>query len=284
MKVAITGGSGKAGSYAIREFLAHGHQVTSLDWALPKRAEAPFVQVDLTDLGQVYGVLVGHDAVVHLAAYASPGGRPPEVVFRNNVMSTFNVVEAATKLGHKRVIIAGSESALGFPFATHRLVPAYLPIDEEHPLTPEDPYGLGKIVVEEICRVATRRTGVPTVSLRFSWIRPTEEYVTRFPPIWEHPEKGVFNLWSYVNAQEVGRACRLAVEADTEGFEAFYIAAADTFMRTPSRELAARFFPEVEHIAEGWGGNDSFLSVSKAQRMLGFVHQHPWRDHIDKSV
>lgn len=284
MRIAVTGGSGKAGRYTIAELLAHGYEVTNLDQARPDPATCPFVQMDLTDMGQVYGGLVGHDAVVHLAAIPSPGGRPPEVVFGNNVMSTFNVVEAATSLGMKRVIIAGSESILGFPFATHRIVPQYLPVDEAHPALPQDPYGLGKVVVDDICRTATRRTGIPTVSLRFSWIRPQEEYASRFPPMWENPEAGQFNLWSYVDARDVGRSCRLAVEADTTGFEAFYIAAADTFMRTPSRELAAAFFPEVTQLAEGWGGYDSMLDGSKAARLLDFVPQHSWRDVLTQQA
>ena len=277
MKIAVTGGSGKAGRYTIRELLDHGHQATNLDRVAPEQPLCRTVRLDLADLGQVYGALVGHDAVVHLAAIPSPGGVPPEVVFHNNVMSTFNVVEAAVNLGLKRVVIAGSESALGFPFATHRIAPQYLPIDEEHPLLPQDPYGLGKIVVEDICRTATRRAGVPTLSLRFSWISPAEEYAKRFMPSWEDPERGKFNLWAYIDARDVGRSCRLAVEADTTGFEALYIAAADTFMNVPTRELVQRFFPEVTRLKEGWGGYQSTLDGAKAARLIGFVPQYSWR-------
>ena len=284
MKVVVTGGSGKAGTYAIHELLEHGFAVTNIDRVPPAQKLCPFVRVDLTDMGQVYGAMVGHDGVVHLAAIPSPTGWPPEVVFQNNVMSTFNVVEAATRLGMKRVVIAGSESALGIPFATHRIAPQYMPIDEDHPLTPEDPYGLGKIVVEDICRVASRRTGVPTVSLRFSWIRPQEEYAQRFPPMWDHPERGAFNLWAYVDARDVGRSCRLALEAETDGFEAFYIAAADSFMKTPTRELVERFFPEVARFQEGWDGFDSALSCAKARRMLGYEPQHSWRDYLGRKA
>ena len=282
MKIVATGGSGKAGAFAIRELLDHGYAVTNIDRVPPSERLCPFVRVDLTDMGQVFGAMVGHDALVHLAAIPAPTGWPPEVVFHNNVMSTFNVVEAGTSLGMRRVVIAGSESALGFPFATHRLAPQYMPIDKDHPLTPEDPYALGKIVAEEICRVASRRTGVPTVSLRFSWIRPKEDYAVRFPPMWDHPERGAFNLWAYVDARDVGRSCRLALEADTTGFEAFYIAAADSFMKTPTRALVERFFPEVSRFQEGWGGYDSALSCAKAKRMLGYEPLYSWRDHEAK--
>ena len=106
MKAVVTGGSGKAGTYAIRELLEHGYAVTNIDRVAPAERLCPFVRVDLTDMGQVYGAMVGHDGVVHLAAIPAPTGWPPEVVFHNNVMSTFNVVEAGTSLGMKRVTIA----------------------------------------------------------------------------------------------------------------------------------------------------------------------------------
>jgi nucleoside-diphosphate-sugar epimerase len=283
MKVVVTGGSGKAGRYTIQELLAHDHTVTNVDRVAPEPALCPWTRVELTDMGQVYGALVGHDAVVHLAAIPSPQHIPPEVVFQNNVMSTFNVVEAAASLGMTRIVIAGSESILGFPFATHRIVPRYMPIDEGHPVLPQDPYGLGKAVVEEICRTASRRTGVPTVSLRFSWIRPAEEYAERFPPMWENPEQGRFNLWAYVDARDVGRSCRLALEADTTGFEAFYIAAADTYMNVPTRQLIETYFPEVTDFQDNWGSFDSTLDCSKAEALLGYVPQHSWRDHLEAS-
>jgi hypothetical protein len=59
----------------------------------------------------------------------------------------------------------------------------------------------------------------------------------------------------------VGRSCRLALEADTEGFEAFYIAATESYMKTPTRELVQRFFPEVTEFKDGWDGNDSALTI-----------------------
>src|SRR5262245_11723621 len=112
--VLVTGGSGKAGKWVIEELLAHDYTVTNVD--LRPSAQVHTYQAELADLGQVYGILEGKEAVIHLAAIPWPGEHSPEVVFRNNVMSTFNILQAACVLGIKKVIMAGSESALGFPF------------------------------------------------------------------------------------------------------------------------------------------------------------------------
>src|SRR6478672_2362693 len=113
-KVLVTGGTGKAGLWVIADLIEHGYHVTNADWRLSDQAHT--FQVDFTDLGQVYGVVEGMDAIIHLAAIPWPGEHTPEVVLRNNIMSTFNVLQAACVLGVKRVVLAGSESALGFPF------------------------------------------------------------------------------------------------------------------------------------------------------------------------
>ncbi|GAE33091.1 UDP-glucose 4-epimerase [Halalkalibacter akibai JCM 9157] len=94
-KVVVTGGSGLLGSAVIQEFLDHGYQVVNADIKHPKEALCPTVITDLTNLGEVYGVLAGAVAVVHLAAIPVAYSHPNEVTFQNNVMSTYNILEAA---------------------------------------------------------------------------------------------------------------------------------------------------------------------------------------------
>lgn len=275
MRVLVTGGSGKAGQWVVKDLLEHGYQVTNVDLR-PADAVRTY-QADLTDLGQVYGMLEGKDAVVHLAAIPWPGANPPEVVFRNNVMSTFNVLQAACVLGVKKVVLAGSESALGFPFKFRPFSPLYLPIDEAHPLLAQDAYGLGKTVIEELGRGYARRDpSMSIISLRFSLILRPDEYAPMLRKVWTNSEHHAFNLWAYVDGRDAAAASRLALECPQTGFDAFYIAAPDTLMRESTLELIERHYPGVERVASGFGGRMSPLDTSHAAQVLGFKAQYTW--------
>lgn len=278
-KILVTGGTGKAGRWVVAELREHGYQVTNVD--LRPSTDVPTFQADLCDLGQVYGMVEGQEAIVHLAAIPWPGEHPPEVVFRNNVMSTFNILQAARTLGVRKVVLAGSESALGFPFATHPITPHYLPIDEEHPLLAQDAYGLSKIMLEELGRGFVRRDpGMSIISLRFSYVIPPTDYITELRQAWADPANNSFNLWGYVDARDVARACRLAVELPGTGFDAFFVAATDTLMREPTLDLVERFFSGVERIAADFGGRASPLDGHHAREALGFTPQYTWEQVV----
>src|SRR5262245_6021877 len=98
--VVVTGGSGKAGTYVIRELIEHGRSIRNVD-RRPPAGDSPgrFYQADVTDLGQTIAALEGAEAVIHLAAIIHPLSDPPQVVFGLNVMSTWNVLQAADVLG-----------------------------------------------------------------------------------------------------------------------------------------------------------------------------------------
>jgi nucleoside-diphosphate-sugar epimerase len=275
----VTGGSGKAGRYVVADLLAHGFEVVNVD-----RVPSPEVhtfQADLTDLGQVFGVVEGRDAIVHLAAIPWPGEHPPEVVLRNNVMSTFNVLQAACVLGVRTVVCAGSESALGFPFMFRRFGPSYLPIDEDHPLRPQDAYGLSKVIGEELGRgFAGRDPTMSITSLRFSWIQMPDEYEAHVRGAQADPAANDFNLWAYVDVRDVAAACRLALELNRPGFDAYYIAAPDTLMTRPTADLVRERFPGEPEIRPGFGGTSSPLDCSRARDLLGWEPAWTWRAAI----
>jgi nucleoside-diphosphate-sugar epimerase len=131
-KVVVTGGSGLLGPDVIKEFLNYGYEVVNADIKHPKEPLCKTVITDLTNLGEVYGVLAGANAVVHLAAIPVAYSHPNEVTFQNNVMSTYNILEAAGNLGIKKAVISSSESSYGIVFSRQNLAPKYVPIDEEH--------------------------------------------------------------------------------------------------------------------------------------------------------
>ncbi len=275
-KVVVTGGSGKAGRAVVRDLVAHGYDVLNIDLRAPQETLSPFLEIDLSDLGQTVEALRGADAVVHLGAIPAPGRRPEEVTFRNNITSTYNVFSAATLLGLRRIVSASSETTLGLPFDREK--PAYAPIDEDHPLYPESSYALSKVLGEEMARQVNRWTGVPIVSLRFSNIMEPHDYA-QFPAFQDDPQRRQWNLWGYVDARDVAQSCRLGLEADIQGVEAFIIAAADTVMERPNKELMAMVFPGVP-LREGIGANETLLSIDKARRLLGYDPAHSWRDHV----
>ena len=279
MKIAVTGGSGKAGRAVVRDLREHGHDVLNVDRVPSHEDAAPYLPADLTDYGQTLEalsgghVLPGIDAVVHLAAIPAPDKATQDVVFRTNITSTHTVFSAAWRLGLKRIVWASSETTLGLPFDTP---PEYAPVDEEHPLRPESSYALSKVLGEEMARQFNRWTGIPIVGLRLSNVMEREDYL-RFPSYWDDPHLRKWNLWAYVDESHVAQACRRGLAADIAGAEAFVIAAADTVMQRPSRDLMADVFPGVA-VRDGVAGHDTLLGIDKARRMLGYAPDFSWRE------
>lgn len=273
-RIIVTGGSGKAGRAVIKDLVEHGYDVLNVDLLPPREQLSPYIKVDLTEIGQVFEVLHGADAVVHLGAVPAPGLLPEEPTFRNNILSTYNVFSVAATLRLQRVVWASSETTLGLPF--DRVKPEYAPIDEETSLYPESSYALSKVLGEEMARQINRWSGVPFVGLRFTNIMEPHDY-EKFPAFSDDPYLRKWNLWSYVDARDVAQSCRLGLEVDIKGAEAFIIAAADTVMTRPNRELLAEVFPGVP-VRDEVGDFTSLLSSQKAHKLLGYQPQYSWRN------
>jgi nucleoside-diphosphate-sugar epimerase len=277
MRVVVTGGSGLAGRAVVEGLVKHGFDVTNVD-LVASDGPAPFRRADLEDLGQVYSCLRGAEAVVHFAAIPRPTLDVPEVVFRTNVMSTFNVLEAAAALGINRVVSASSVSVLGFPFFEQPLAPDYVPIDEKHPLLPQDAYALSKRTGEELADGFARRGRLSVVSLRFPWIHTPRTFAEQVQPLWADPAAGASNLWAYIDTRDVAEAVRLGLTAEIGGHEACFVAASDSFMPVPSRVLVADHYPTTV-IHDALADHVSLLSSAKAEALLGFRARHSWRSY-----
>jgi nucleoside-diphosphate-sugar epimerase len=275
VRLVVTGAGGKAGRAVVRDLVEHEHDVLGVDLVSPTESPATSLLADLTDFGQTVECLAGVQAVVHLAAIPAPRIHTEEATFRTNMLSTYNVFEAARLLDLKRVVWASSETILGLPF--EREPPAYAPMDEEHPPRPESSYALSKLLAEELGRQLHRWSGIPYVALRFSNIMEPADY-ERFPSFWRDANLRRWNLWGYVDARDVAQSCRLALEADV-GAEHFIVAAADTVMHRPSRELMSEVYPTVPY-RPTTGDFDTLLSIEKARKLLGYQPVWSWRDHI----
>ncbi len=281
MRIALTGASGKLGTVVGRELRASGHTVIGLD-AVGTRAP-DFVQVDLTDYGQVIDALTavgdthdGFDAVVHLGAIPAPGIRADVATFHNNITATFNVLWAAVRLGITRIVTASSETVLGLPFD---VPPPYVPVDEEYPARPESTYSLSKHLEEQLSVQLTRwHPDVSISALRFSNVMVPEDYA-RFPSFDADPLLRKWNLWGYIDARDGAQAVERALEAAIPGLNPYIIAAADTVMTTPNSALLDAVFPDVP-VRGDIGEHTTLLSIDKARRMLGYEPQHSWRDEV----
>ncbi|MCY4062646.1 MAG: NAD(P)-dependent oxidoreductase [Chloroflexi bacterium] len=280
MKIVVSGGSGLAGSAVVSHLLEAGYAVVSIDRRPPPHPIAEFRLVDCEDLGQVYGACHGVDAIVHLAAIPRPIHHTPDQVFRTNVMAAFNIFEAAANLEIPRVVYISSMSVLGLPFFYQPIRLAYLPIDEAHPHAPQDAYALSKTMGEDIARAFVRRMagGLSVISLRFPWIHTPQTFQSVLRPLWDDPAGGASNLWGYIDTRDVAGACRLALEADISGHEAFYISAPNTFMKTDSLQLAQTYYPDAK-IRTRLSGNQSLFDNSKAVAMLGYEAHFSWEQY-----
>jgi nucleoside-diphosphate-sugar epimerase len=275
MRIAVTGGSGKLGRHVVRRLAEDGHQVLNLDRAGTR--SPGLVVVDLRNYGQVLDVLLGLDDrhVVHLGAIPAPGIIPDAATFENNMLSTYNVFQAARRAGIKKVVYASSETVLGLPFDVD---PPYIPVDEEYPARPESTYSLVKHLEEQMAVELTRwDPELSIVGLRFSNVMDVEDY-EKFPSFDADANLRKWNLWGYIDGRDGAQAVARALENGTPGFEAFIIANADTVMSRSSASLAAEVFPGVKVVKE-LGEHETMLSIDKARRLLGFEPEHTWRDH-----
>lgn len=275
MKLLVTGGSGLVGRFVVGELSAI-HEVHVLDKVPPPGNPAVFHRTDVLDLTAVSRVVREYDAVIHLAGIPHPLNDPPETVFRVNTLGTFNILEACAASGIPRVIFLSSESTLGFAFSTTRMWPLAVPVDEHHPLRPQDAYGLSKVAGEMLCAGFSRRTGLQTICLRPPWIWcPVEAEMARYRELIREYPKWYKNLWAWIHVLDVARAVSMALDLDSSvRHEAMFICAEHNWTGRNSRDLLQEFYPEIREIPDSFQGLQSLISFAKAGRILGFHPNH----------
>lgn len=285
MHVVVTGGSGRLGQFVVRELFTHAHQVSAIDTIKPRECPCPTYVVDSRKAEALIEQFKNADAVIHLARqrfqYTESGFNLstqrwefPDIAgdaarFNANVAMTNNVLTVAQSAGVKKIVCGSSLAIYGLCYPMTELRPDYLPIDEAHPLRPQDPYGLTKLVGEQLCEAFCRKSDMQIASLRFSEIY-SEELRVLFAGRKKHPTiHGSGDLWSYIDVRDAARACRLALEADFSGHQAFNICAPDTIMDIPTGELIEKFLPAVKSVRQAagrWSGYDT----AKAERVIKF--------------
>ncbi len=283
MRIVVTGGSGKVGRYVVEE-LKKFHEVTVFDIKKSKDKDVTFVKGDILKIDHCRKAFEGAETIVHLAAIPHPLNDPPEKVFNVNVVGTFNVHQAAADIGIDKVVHASSDSSYGFNFRKPEdiLLPVYLPLDEDHPQKPADPYGLSKKVGEEIAQSFAKRYGMTTIALRICMVLfPENEDNLQLMEFCKSAiEKGKGWPW-YNDVRDVAQAFRLAVE--TRGFkkyEVFCICAVDNGTKFESAKVVRKYFSEKIILKKEIKGRQSLYDWSKAKALLGYQPRYTWRDVI----
>ncbi|HEX6026715.1 MAG TPA: NAD(P)-dependent oxidoreductase [Solirubrobacter sp.] len=286
MRILVTGAHGKVGAATITELIEAGHDVTGTDLAPPVYEGgdrgAHYVQADLSEAGDAFAVVRGHDVVIHCAALPEPTRNPAHTVFRNNLMATFNVVEACVRMGADRLVNVSSETVTGMAFAERRFHAPYAQIDEELPNRPQDPYALAKMFGEQLLDAAVARADLRALSLRPSWVQWEGNYERSLGP-WLRDPLGAppsESFWSYIDVYDLAHALRLAAECSVQGHEAMYIVSPDNGAGRPLRELIAHHYGEEVTVGELPREDAGGISYAKAERLLGYAPTRSWRDYL----
>lgn len=298
-RIVVTGGSGRLGRSVVRALAESGHDVTSLDRVPVDELHGFRVMqrtVDLTDTAATRDVFLSlaPEAVVHLAAIAVPFSAPEEVILSTNVSMVWNVLSASAEAGATQVLVASSPTVIGYG-APQGWRPAYLPMDEEHPVTPWNAYALSKQVIENAVQMAVARDGdrVTFGVFRPCFVISPEEW-NGAPTQQGHtvrerldsPELAAVSLFNYVDARDAASFVSSWLENAhrAPNGSVFFVGADDALARDSLDELVPRYLPGTEELAAGLTGTRPAFSSAKAARLLGWKPEHDWRTELEAAA
>lgn len=292
-RIVFTGGSGKAGRIVVPWLRDKGYDILNLDLKPLDCPGVPTLLADITDSGQVFNALTTHfrmdglnvgaapaapDAVVHFAAVPRILINPDNETYRVNVMGTYNVIEAALKLGVRKVVIASSETTYGVCFAEGDKDFHAFPLEEDYDVDPMDSYGLSKVVNERTARAFAMRYKADIYALRIGNVMAEADYA-RFPGFMADPTARKRNAWSYIDGRDLAQIVHRCLETDGLGYQVFNAVNDTITAYEPTETLLARVCPNTP-ITRPLPGFAAPLSNRKAREVLGFVEEHDWRRYV----
>jgi nucleoside-diphosphate-sugar epimerase len=288
----VTGGAGRLGRSVVAALAESGREVVSVDRLSADALPVEQVELDLRDAvgRRTLFDRVRPDEVVHLAAIPVPFAAPEAELYAVNTALAFGVLDDALRLGVRSLLAASSPTVIGYGAPTG-WTPAYLPLDEEHPVAPWNAYALSKSAVEELMRMAARREGdrIRLGAFRPCYVIAPEEW--RGAPTQqghtvdkrlEQAELSAVALFNYVDARDAADfvVAWLDQAASVPNGEVFFVGAPDPLVRGSVRDAIARHLPAAVPAAAGLGDDDSLFSSERAARMLGWRARRTWRTEL----
>jgi nucleoside-diphosphate-sugar epimerase len=295
LRILFTGGSGKAGRHVLPWLARQGYEILNFDLQASEHAQIPTLFGDITDEGQVFNAMTSHfgfdgfkrgqppapvDAVVHFAAVPRVLLNPDNETFRINVMGTYNIIEAAMKLGIRKVIIASSETTYGVCFAEGDKDFHAFPLEEDYDSDPMDSYGLSKVINEKTARAYAERFKADIYALRIGNVIEPHEY-GRFPSFLADPMSRKRNAWSYIDARDLGQIVHRCIQKSGLGFQVFNAVNDSITADGPTAEFLKQWCPRTPH-RRPLVGQEAPISNRKIREVLGFKEEHNWRAELTK--
>jgi nucleoside-diphosphate-sugar epimerase len=293
-RIVFTGGSGVAGQHAVNYLLSKGHQVLNLDLAPSSNPTVHTIKVDLTQSGQVFNGISSHfrltqpfreslnqapDAVVHFAGFPRNMLVSDDETFRVNALSAYNVIEAACKLGVRKIIIASSVTVYGVTYAEGDVDYPSFPVDESIDTNPMDTYAISKLCCETIARGFARKYGVDIYVFRIGAVIEPQDYEQAFRGYFNNPEEWKVHGWSYTDARDLGQMCDLGIAKDGLGFQIFNATNDEITHPLPTKQLLEKMCKNTPFTRE-MGIREAPLTNRKIKELLGFEEEHNWHKYV----
>lgn len=277
MKVLVTGAAGTLGREVVAQLAAFGWTVRADDRVPLDPVSADEVGAgDLLDPHHVRAIVDGVSAVVHVAAIPAPIPGAEQEIFTNNVMSAYQVLDAAGRAGVPRIVYVSSLSALGFAYSERGASPERVPVTEAHPFVAEDVYGLSKHLGERIARTVALRWNSTVVSLRFPFLGHGERLRRHLAAVRADPGADRRGLWAWLDTRDAARAVQAALTRPLTGHQLVNVVAPDTTSLLPTRELLRRYHP-TSALTGPVDGCDTPFCTARSRELLGFTPVHGWR-------
>lgn len=276
-KVVVTGGSGRVGTYVLRELVSQ-FDVTNAD-LVAGRVDTRYVQADVMNLDSLRQAFKGADAVVHLAAIDFDWKAAPEKYIDVNVRGTWHVLQAAAETGVSKVVLCSSISACGLSEMRPDWRPQSLQVDERHECRPVQAYSVSKLVMEQMGLSFVHGSNMDVICLRPLAVVMPESFA-EYVKFVDAPDRNW--LFYYVTAADVARGFRAALEVEGLRYGTFFLSADDTSRPEPTLEWYRSRFGELPELNNPrvfkQQPRASIFSSAKARDLLGWT---PTSDYLE---